>query len=112
MEEEKSPEDTLAHLLEQIMEASKTIQKCADHQKCMTDDVLQLSRLRAHKLTIANSLYSPYETVRTAMTAFKPQAESKVFFILSFFPFLFIKKIYSLPIYILQTFNRVWWYSN
>jgi signal transduction histidine kinase len=75
---EKKPEETLLYLLEQVMVSAKTIQKCADHQKCMTDDVLQLSRLRSHKLTITNSYYNPYDTVVTAMTIFKPQAESKV----------------------------------
>jgi hypothetical protein len=69
-EEEQKPEDTLTYLLEQVMASAKTIQKCADHQKCMTDDVLQLSRLRSNKLTITNTFFNPYETVLTAMTIF------------------------------------------
>ena len=74
----KSGEEALAYLLEQVSESAKTIQKCADHQKCMTDDVLQLSRLRSNKLIINNTFYRPYDTMNTAVTIFKPQVDTKV----------------------------------
>ena len=76
--EMKSGEEALAYLLEQVSESAKTIQKCADHQKCMTDDVLQLSRLRSNKLTMNHTFYRPYDTMNTAVTIFKPQADTKV----------------------------------
>lgn len=79
-EQTKNPEKLIFYLLEQIMVSSNSIQKCAEHQKCMTDDVLQLSRLRSHKLTITNTYYHPWDTLLTAITIFKPQAESKVTF--------------------------------
>lgn len=59
----------------QIMES---IQKCAEHQKCITDDVLHLSRLRSHKLNVANSFYHPSEVVLAAIGTFKLQADVKV----------------------------------
>ena len=76
--DKKSGNDALAYLLEQVMESAKTIQKCADHQKCMTDDVLQLSRLRSNKLTINSAFYRPYDTFNTAVIIFKPQVDTKV----------------------------------
>ena len=76
--DKKSAEEALAYLLKQVTESAKTIQKCADHQKCMTDDVLQLSRLRSNKLVINDTFYRPYDTVNTAVTIFKPQVETKV----------------------------------
>lgn len=77
-EQAKNPEKLIFYLLEQLVLSTNSIQKCAEHQKCMTDDVLQLSRLRSHKLAITNTYYHPWDTLMTAMTIFKPQAESKV----------------------------------
>ena len=76
--DKKSAEEALVYLLNQVAESAKTIQKCADHQKCMTDDVLQLSRLRSNKLVINDTFYRPYDTVNTAVIIFKPQVETKV----------------------------------
>lgn len=78
---EKKPEESIGYLLQQVITSANSIQKCAEHQKCMTDDVLQLSRLRSHKLAIANAYYNPWDTVMTAVSIFKPQAESKVLYI-------------------------------
>ena len=84
-----SGDDALVFLIEQVVESAKTIQKCADHQKRMTDDVLQLSRLRANTLTITNTPYQPYDTVMNVMTIFKSEVEAKVLPIPSSFCFVF-----------------------
>ena len=99
-----SADDALAYLVEQVVESAKTIQKCADHQKRMTDDVLQLSRLRSNTLTITNTLYQPYDTVMNVMTIFKSEVEAKVllsplsfFFVFSYFAsfkYIFIFQAY------------------
>jgi hypothetical protein len=61
-----------------MVECSKSVQTCAEHQKCMTDDVLQLSRMRSHKLSINNAYYRPNELIQTIIHAFRAQAEHKV----------------------------------
>lgn len=47
--------DRLAEFLSQMQVCASSVQTCAEHQKCMTDDVLELSRLRAHKVLISNN---------------------------------------------------------
>lgn len=42
--------DRLTEYLSQMKVCAASVQTCAEHQKCMTDDVLELSRLRAHKV--------------------------------------------------------------
>lgn len=77
--EDKSEIGLLKYMLEQVMQSTESIQKCAEHQKCMTDDVLHLSRLRSHKLAISNSFYHPWETIMTASSIFRQQADTKVY---------------------------------
>ena len=78
--------ETYGSFIEQIRSCAATIQSCAEHQKRMTDDVLQLSRLRSHKLEILNSYYRPWEMVQTTLRAFGVQANNKVGSLLT--PFL------------------------
>jgi putative lipase involved disintegration of autophagic bodies len=70
-------ESNTTYLLTQMLECAKSVQTCAEHQKCMTDDVLQLSRLRSHKLAITNAYYKPSDLVHTT-NSFRAHAESKV----------------------------------
>lgn len=42
------------------------------------DDVLQLSKLRANKLTLANSFFLPLEVMQTVVKMFSVQALMKV----------------------------------
>lgn len=76
--EDKSYTGVVNNILNQVMNAREYIQKCAEHQKCMTDDILHLSRLRAHKLNINFSFYRPWDTLTTTINIFKRQADSKV----------------------------------
>jgi signal transduction histidine kinase len=71
-------EGDVDYLLKQISDFSKSVLTCAEHQKCMTDDVLQLSRLRSNKLSVNNSYYFPSELLQTISHAFRAQAENKV----------------------------------
>lgn len=80
---DKSDTGLLKYMLDQVMQSTESIQKCAEHQKCMTDDVLHLSRLRSHKLIISNSFYRPYETIMNVVGIFRQQADNKVKLILT-----------------------------
>ena len=86
--------ETYAFFIEQVRMCTATIQSCAEHQKRMTDDVLQLSRLRSHKLAVLNAYYRPWDMVQTTLRVFGVQADNKVrsflfsfYFIFVFFPF-------------------------
>ena len=70
--------DIYSSCLEQIRICAATIQSCAEHQKRMTDDVLQLSRLRSHKLAVENVYYRPWDMVQTTLRVFRVQADKKV----------------------------------
>lgn len=67
----------LADLLLQLKNSIGSIQTCAEHQKCITDDVLQLSKLRAHKLVLTNSWFDPKDLVDTVVKMFKVEADNK-----------------------------------
>ena len=64
--------------LTEVRLCATTIQSCAEHQKRMTDDVLQLSRLRSHKLVVENVYFRPWGMVQTTLQAFRVQADKKV----------------------------------
>ena len=64
--------------LKEVRLCATTIQSCAEHQKRMTDDVLQLSRLRSHKLVVENVYFRPWDMVQTTLQAFRVQADKKV----------------------------------
>jgi hypothetical protein len=68
----------IEYLANQVFECSKSVLACAEHQKCMTDDVLQISRLQTHKISITNAYYSPNELLHTVANAFRAKAECKV----------------------------------
>ena len=70
--------DMFSSCLEQIRICTATIQSCAEHQKRMTDDVLQLSRLRSHKLVVENVYFRPWDMVQMTLQAFRVQADKKV----------------------------------
>ena len=70
--------ETYAFFIEQVRSCAATIQACAEHQKRMTDDVLQLSRLRSHKLAVLNTYYRPWDMVQTTSRVFGVQAGKKV----------------------------------
>lgn len=55
--------------------------RCAEHQKCITDDVLQLSKLRAHKLVLNNNFFLPEDLIGTVVRMFKVEAENKGLYI-------------------------------
>jgi hypothetical protein len=74
---DKTP-DNGVYLLKQLVDCAKSVQTCAEHQQCITDDVLQLSRLRSHKLSIANSYFRPTELIHNLIHSFRAHAESKV----------------------------------
>jgi hypothetical protein len=85
--------DNMDSLVSLILECSKSVLSFAEHQKCMTDDVVQLSRLQTHSLTITPVYYHPHELLQTIAHAFRAQAESKVqltyIFLLLFLSFFF-----------------------
>jgi hypothetical protein len=66
-------------LVGEIAQCSKSVQICTEHQKCITDDVLQLSGLHSHKLTVVNAYYSPCDLLDTIVKTFRAPAEQKVF---------------------------------
>jgi hypothetical protein len=71
-------DDSFGAFVNQVRLCAVTIQSCAEHQKRMTDDVLQLSRLRSHKLVVVNTYYRPWDMVQTALRVFGVQADRKV----------------------------------
>jgi hypothetical protein len=74
----KNSADNMAHLVEQIVYCSKSVQTCAEHQKCITDDVLHLSRLKSNKLSVNNAYYSPCELLDNIVRTYRAKAEHKV----------------------------------
>ncbi len=49
----------------------------------MTDDVLQLSRLRSHKIALLETRFFPYVTLDIAFQIYARQAEVKVHIIIN-----------------------------
>jgi signal transduction histidine kinase len=63
---------------EQMRQSLASIQTCADHQKRITDDALELSRLKSHKLSLINSSFDLCELIQSTITLFTASAEAKV----------------------------------
>ena len=78
--------ETYGSFIEQIRWHVANVRSCAEHQKRITGDVLQLSRLRSHRLEILKSYYRPWEMVQTTLRAFSLQADSKVESLLLWLP--------------------------
>jgi hypothetical protein len=74
----KLNENSVEYLMQQISLSSKSVLACIEHQKCMTDDVLQLPLLGTSKISITNAYYYPDELFQTIIRTFRAQAEQKV----------------------------------
>jgi hypothetical protein len=66
--------------------------RCAEHQKCITDDVLQLSKLRANKLVLSNNFFLAKDVVNTVVRMFSVQAQNKGLILEQIFPGMNSKK--------------------
>ena len=103
---------TIGYQLEQIKEAAVSVQmyvprlaiffsrlisafffyclcRCAEHQKCITDDVLQLSKLRANKLAFSNNFLLPRDLSNAVVRMFSVQAAKKGLIISQSYPGIF-----------------------
>jgi signal transduction histidine kinase len=89
-------ENSIDYLVKQISLSSKSVGTCMEHQKCMTDDVLQFSNMRTNKISITNTYYSPYVLLRTIIQTYRAQAEQKVSYhsVCLFVAYIYLKGIF------------------
>eukprot|EP00026_Physarum_polycephalum_P000093 Phypoly_transcript_00093.p1 GENE.Phypoly_transcript_00093~~Phypoly_transcript_00093.p1 ORF type:complete len:2228 (+),score=422.82 Phypoly_transcript_00093:105-6788(+) len=79
-------ERELIDQIEHIKVSAGSVQICAEHQKCITDDVLQLSKLRANKLVLSNNFFLPSDLIFTVVRMFSVQAQNKGLILEQYFP--------------------------
>eukprot|EP01114_Cavostelium_apophysatum_P014679 TRINITY_DN3865_c0_g1_i1.p1 TRINITY_DN3865_c0_g1~~TRINITY_DN3865_c0_g1_i1.p1 ORF type:complete len:760 (+),score=192.26 TRINITY_DN3865_c0_g1_i1:237-2516(+) len=63
--------------INQMQNSVNTIDKCSQHQKALTDDVLNLSKLENNKLELNYTPFKPKDLVDSVMTMFQPQFVEK-----------------------------------
>jgi signal transduction histidine kinase len=64
-------------LLQEDIDSVKTILLCARHQKRITDDVLNVSKLSAGLITLVEQDFSPLEEVKNTVRMFRDEVSAR-----------------------------------
>jgi predicted ATPase/signal transduction histidine kinase/DNA-binding response OmpR family regulator len=72
-----SLQEEIIQQIQLIQEANNAIKQCAQHQKTITDDALNLSKLEAKKLQLSESAFYPTKIILEAINMFEAKIVQK-----------------------------------